>query len=79
MLSLLRTLNGISTMTFRESQTFSETELSLSKFIRELNARVAAMNCTTLLLAPLSGNEPHPEHTHPAQGLSATLSQRRNT
>src|SRR5262249_33903322 len=42
---------------------FSETELSLSKFIHELNALVAAMDCTTLLLAPLSGNEPHPEHT----------------
>jgi circadian clock protein KaiC len=40
-----------------------KTDLSLSKFIHELNALVAAMNCTTLLLAPLSGNEPHPEHT----------------
>ncbi|MFM0198467.1 ATPase domain-containing protein [Paraburkholderia fungorum] len=48
---------------FRSAREFSETELSLSKFIHELNALVAAMNCTTLLLAPLSGNEPHPEHT----------------
>ncbi|MBW0449557.1 ATPase domain-containing protein [Paraburkholderia phenoliruptrix] len=48
---------------FRSAREFSETELSLSKFIHELNALVAVMNCTTLLLAPLSGNEPHPEHT----------------
>jgi circadian clock protein KaiC len=48
---------------FRSAREFSETELSLSKFIHELNALVAAMECTTLLLAPLSGNEPHPEHT----------------
>ncbi|ANB75202.1 ATPase domain-containing protein [Paraburkholderia phytofirmans] len=48
---------------FRSAREFSETELSLSKFIHELNALVAAMDCTTLLLAPLSGNEPHPEHT----------------
>lgn len=48
---------------FRSAREFSETELSLSKFIHELNALVAAMGCTTLLLAPLSGNEPHPEHT----------------
>ncbi len=48
---------------FRSAREFSETDLSLSKFIHELNALVAAMNCTTLLLAPLSGNEPHPEHT----------------
>ncbi|ORC52337.1 ATPase domain-containing protein [Paraburkholderia terricola] len=48
---------------FRSAREFSETELALSKFIHELNALVAAMNCTTLLLAPLSGNEPHPEHT----------------
>ncbi|MFM0341690.1 RAD55 family ATPase [Paraburkholderia fungorum] len=48
---------------FRSAREFSETELSLSKFIHELNALVAAMHCTTLLLAPLSGNEPHPEHT----------------
>ena len=48
---------------FRSAREFSETELSLSKFIHELNALVATMDCTTLLLAPLSGNEPHPEHT----------------
>jgi circadian clock protein KaiC len=48
---------------FRSAREFSETELSLSKFIHELNALVAALDCTTLLLAPLSGNEPHPEHT----------------
>ncbi|HEY1997159.1 ATPase domain-containing protein [Paraburkholderia sp.] len=48
---------------FRSAREFSETDLALSKFIHELNALVAAMNCTTLLLAPLSGNEPHPEHT----------------
>ncbi|MFP3607362.1 serine/threonine protein kinase, partial [Paraburkholderia sp. SIMBA_053] len=42
---------------FRSAREFSETELSLSKFIHELNALVAAMDCTTLLLAPLSGNE----------------------
>ncbi|MBB5442726.1 MULTISPECIES: ATPase domain-containing protein [unclassified Paraburkholderia] len=48
---------------FRSAREFSETELSLSKFIHELNALVAAMDCTTLLLAPLSGNESHPEHT----------------
>ncbi|HEX3636572.1 MAG TPA: ATPase domain-containing protein [Paraburkholderia sp.] len=48
---------------FRSAREFSETELSLSKFIHELNALAAAMNCTTLLLAPLSGNEQHPEHT----------------
>ncbi|KXU85008.1 serine/threonine protein kinase [Paraburkholderia monticola] len=48
---------------FRSAREFSETELALSKFIHELNALVAAMDCTTLLLAPLSGNEPHPEHT----------------
>ncbi|WP_175049051.1 ATPase domain-containing protein [Paraburkholderia sediminicola] len=48
---------------FRSAREFSETELSLSKFIHELNALAAAMDCTTLLLAPLSGNEPHPEHT----------------
>jgi circadian clock protein KaiC len=48
---------------FRSAREFSETELAISRFIHELNALVAAMNCTTLLLAPLSGNEPHPEHT----------------
>jgi circadian clock protein KaiC len=48
---------------FRSAREFSETELSLSKFIHELNGLVAVMDCTTLLLAPLSGNEPHPEHT----------------
>jgi circadian clock protein KaiC len=48
---------------FRSAREFSETDLSLSKFIHELNALASAMDCTALLLAPLSGNEPHPEHT----------------
>jgi circadian clock protein KaiC len=43
---------------FRSAREFSETELSLSKFIHELNALVAAMNCTTLLLAPAMNRTP---------------------
>jgi circadian clock protein KaiC len=48
---------------FRSAREFSSTELELSQFIHELNAFVSAAGCTTLILAPLSGNEPHPEHT----------------
>lgn len=48
---------------FRSARESGETDLSLSKFIHELNALVAAMNCTALVLAPLSGNDPRPEHT----------------
>lgn len=48
---------------FRSAREFSSTDLQLSQFIHELNALVTAANCTTLLLAPLSGNEPRPEHT----------------
>lgn len=48
---------------FRSAREFSSTDLQLSQFIHELNALVTAVNCTTLLLAPLSGNEPRPEHT----------------
>jgi circadian clock protein KaiC len=48
---------------FRSAREFSSTELELSQFIHELSAFVSAARCTTLILAPLSGNEPHPEHT----------------
>ena len=48
---------------FRSAREFSSTELELSQFIHELSAFVTAAGCTTLILAPLSGNEPHPEHT----------------
>ncbi|KMZ13355.1 Circadian clock protein KaiC [Candidatus Burkholderia humilis] len=48
---------------FRSAREFSSTELELSQFIHELSAFVNAARCTTLILAPLSGNEPHPEHT----------------
>ncbi|SAL25293.1 Circadian clock protein kinase KaiC [Caballeronia sordidicola] len=48
---------------FRSAREFSSTELELSQFIHELSAFVSAAGCTTLILAPLSGNEPHPEHT----------------
>ncbi len=48
---------------FRSAREFSSTELELSQFIHELSAFVTAARCTTLILAPLSGNEPHPEHT----------------
>src|SRR5260370_25122347 len=48
---------------FRSAREFSSTELALSQFIHELSAFVTAAGCTTLILAPLSGNEPHPEHT----------------
>jgi circadian clock protein KaiC len=48
---------------FRSAREFSSTELELSQFIHELSAFVTAAGCTTLVLAPLSGNEPHPEHT----------------
>ena len=48
---------------FRSAREFSSTDLQLSQFIHELNSLVTAVNCTTLLLAPLSGNEPRPEHT----------------
>ncbi len=48
---------------FRSAREFSSTELELSQFIHELSAFVNAAGCTTLVLAPLSGNEPHPEHT----------------
>jgi circadian clock protein KaiC len=48
---------------FRSAREFSTTELELSQFIHELSAFVTAARCTTLILAPLSGNEPHPEHT----------------
>ncbi len=48
---------------FRGAREFSSTELELSQFIHELSAFVNAARCTTLILAPLSGNEPHPEYT----------------
>ena len=48
---------------FRSAREFSSTELELSQFIHELSAFVTAAGCTTLILAPLSGNDPHPEHT----------------
>ena len=48
---------------FRSAREFSSTELELSQFIHELSAFVTVAGCTTLILAPLSGNEPHPEHT----------------
>ena len=48
---------------FRTAREFSETELTLAKFIHELNALVSTTRCTTLLLAPMSGNLPQAEHT----------------
>ncbi len=48
---------------FRSAHEFSSTELELSQFIHELSAFINTARCTTLILTPLSGNEPHPEHT----------------
>jgi circadian clock protein KaiC len=48
---------------FRCARDVSSSDLALSKFIHELNTLVAAVHATGLLLAPLSGNAPQPEHT----------------
>lgn len=48
---------------FRSAREVSPTDLGLSHFIHQLNALVTATRCTTLLLAPLSGTSPQPEHT----------------
>lgn len=36
---------------------------SLARFIHQLNTLVAAVGATSLLLAPMAGDESHPEHT----------------
>jgi circadian clock protein KaiC len=48
---------------FRSAREISQRELDLAKFIHELNAFSTATGCTTLLLSPQAGNDPHPEHT----------------
>ena len=48
---------------FRTARQARETELGLSEFIHQLNAFITGSRCTTVLLAPFSGSEPHPEHT----------------
>lgn len=48
---------------FRTAREFCESELTLARFIHELNALVSTTRCTTLLLAPLSGNLPQAEYT----------------
>jgi circadian clock protein KaiC len=48
---------------FRTARQVRETELGLSEFIHQLNGFITGARCTTVLLAPFSGSEPHPEHT----------------
>jgi circadian clock protein KaiC len=48
---------------FRSAREISQRDLDLAKFIHELNAFSTATGCTTLLLSPQTGNDPHPEHT----------------
>ncbi len=48
---------------FRSASEFSASPLELSQFIHELSALVSSLRTTCFLLAPLSGNEQHPEHT----------------
>ncbi|MEH3087112.1 MAG: serine/threonine protein kinase [Xylophilus ampelinus] len=48
---------------FRSASEFSASPLELSQFIHELSTLVSSLRTTCFLLAPLSGNEPHPEHT----------------
>jgi circadian clock protein KaiC len=48
---------------FRSIRSASPSDLDLSEFMHSLNALVASMGCTTLLLSPVEGNEPESENT----------------
>ncbi|MEW6269116.1 MAG: RAD55 family ATPase [Thermodesulfobacteriota bacterium] len=48
---------------FATAREYGESPRDLAKFLHALNALVTAMGCTTILLAPISGTDPHPEHT----------------
>lgn len=48
---------------FASAREFSESPRALASFIHNLNTLLTVTNTTTLLLAPLTGNGPHPEHT----------------
>lgn len=48
---------------FASAREFSESPRALAGFIHNLNTLLTVTNTTTLLLAPLTGNGPQPEHT----------------
>lgn len=48
---------------FASAREFAESPRALASFIHNLNTLLTTTNTTTLLLAPLTGNGPHAEHT----------------
>jgi circadian clock protein KaiC len=48
---------------FASAREFAESPRALAGFIHNLNTLLTTTNTTTLLLAPLTGNGPHAEHT----------------
>lgn len=48
---------------FRTARDLAGTQSQLSRFIHDLNSFVTTARCTTLILSPDRGGDPHPEHT----------------
>jgi circadian clock protein KaiC len=48
---------------FRAAAGFAEDETRLGRFLHQLDGVVSGARCTTLLLSPLEGSDPRPEHT----------------
>jgi circadian clock protein KaiC len=47
---------------FRAVREFLDSDIAFTELVHELNSLVTAFKCTTLLLAPITGNRPHAEH-----------------
>lgn len=47
---------------FRAVREFLDSDIAFTEMVHELNSLVTAFRCTTLLVAPTTGNRPHAEH-----------------
>mgnify|MGYP006138337389 CR=1 FL=1 len=41
---------------------FLDSDIAFTEVVHELNSLITAFKCTTLLVAPTTGNRPHAEH-----------------
>jgi circadian clock protein KaiC len=47
---------------FRAVREFLDSDIAFTEVVHELNSLITAFKCTTLLVAPTTGNRPHAEH-----------------
>ncbi len=47
---------------FRAVREFLDSDIAFTELVHELSSLITAFKCTTLLLAPTTGNRPHAEH-----------------